>query len=130
MEPMSIVSFPPTAIRGNESSLVEARPIEDFQPVYLVVPKSIALDFMIVDFKIGKNCQFNGMHPVLAEVFAGEVEVRDLSDPRTLEKVPLDELVPLRLEACPRHFSMYLRVTNLNPNARNFCAVVYGTLIK
>ncbi len=132
-DPNILVQLPRQAVVGGGTATIIGRTVTAFRPRYLIVPKSIAQDFAIVDFKIGKQSQFHGEDGMVpAEVFAGDAEqVLVERDGRAfLSKANMDHPLELQVDACTPHHIISITVSNQSPVARNFMAVVAGTKIE
>jgi hypothetical protein len=128
-----LVAFPAAQVLGYSSEKVHTRSQFVFKPRYLVVPKTAAPWFLVKDFWVGKSSQFCGGGPVQAECFSGDLEAYSLGRDAPgdfLKKVDLAVPVPLRFDLCTPHYDLCLEVQNLDCNARNFWAVLYGTLVE
>lgn len=120
-----VVPVPLTLVRGQESAKIVVRSCCVAQPLYLVVPRSIAPDFQVEDVFVGKNAQFKWEGGVPAEVFAGDVDVLDVES-RPLRTVELDHPVPLKLDVMTPDRDLAIWVRNLNPVGRYFAAAVFA----
>lgn len=127
-----MVPFPRTIIWGAETVAVITQPDVAMRPRYLVVPKSIAPDFMINDLKIGRHSQLYAEGEVPAEVFSGNVVALDAreTEPSFLRKAELDHPIPLRIDTCDRETPISLLVLNINARGRYFMAVLFGKKVE
>ena len=134
IEPQLIVQFPRVAVSCMDVVAVNAQPQWHFKPNYLIVPKNIAVDFAILDFKIGGVSQFHGSagDGVPASVFGGDVDAFSVAEDARpfLQKVQMDVPIPLSLNSCAPHCLITLVVRNLNACPRVFWAVLYGQSAK
>lgn len=123
-EPMFFLPIPNTIVLGSDRAIISVSPLEDFHPVYIIVPRSLAQDFMISRVSIGRKGQIIGENEFSAEVLSGEVVV--LND-AVIAKASLDLPVAMKLDSC-RHDDVFtIVVHNRNFATRNFSAVVAGT---
>ena len=119
-QPNIFLGIPSTWVPGISKVVVIARPQIAFHPRYLVIPKSIAPCFRILDIKIGKNSQLTGEMP--AEVFSGEVVVLEDKVVGATSELPLS----MAMDDCRATDSVCITVQNRDASARNFTGCIAG----
>lgn len=107
--PMCVLGFGPLIISGRQEANMVSQPLESFFPDRLVIPSNIAADFLIVDFKVGRNSQFLSAVPVPALVFSESATA-----------------IRLKLDICHVGFGIAIHVRNQSPGPREFSCVVIG----
>lgn len=120
------LGIPTTMITGCEVRGVVVRSQVSFRPTYLVIPKVIAVDFEILDLKIGKNSQFVSGDPIHASVFSGEVVVLKDKVVNVVSDLPL----AMRMDVYRPELEIHLTVRNLNPCSRNFFGAIVGPSVE
>jgi len=128
-----VVAAPMIAVRGGEEGTVVTRSRVVFRPTHLVVPRPAAEHFTILDFKIGKNCQFDGSGGVPAGCFSGDLDAYSLDGDHPsefLKRVKPDVPLALRLDVATPHHDLALRVQNTSCGAQNFHCAIFGILVE
>jgi hypothetical protein len=99
-----------TPVRANSSANINVQPQMDFRPEHLVIPASIAPDFLINDIKIGKNSQLISIASLPAEAFTTRSGIN-------------------RLKMDIARLSMFVTVsvTNISPADRYFQGAIFGS---
>ena len=105
---------------------VLAQPQVHFRPHYLVIPKEVAQDFLILDIKVSKNSEFISCDPIPASTFGGEVVI--LKD----RIVSAEPYLPIRMyfDLCRPGEAICITVQNLNASSRNFTGCLIGPVIE
>lgn len=116
------LGLPMTWVPGTSVCIVVAQTQVAFRPTYIVVPSSIAKNFMIVDVKVGKTSQFISHDPIPAEVFSGDVVVLKDAVVGAISDLPLG----MMMDDCPVMGRVYLTVQNMCPYAVNFYGAIVG----
>jgi hypothetical protein len=98
-----------TEVQGKTSAAICVQPQVEFRPERLVIPASIADDFLIHDIKIGKNSQLVSTGAIPAAAFTNSSE-------------------PSRLRMDVAHLGAFVTVsvTNISQSPRNFQGVFFG----
>jgi len=115
-----------TTVPGDGTCHVLADPQIPFKPHYLVIPKEVAQDFLIIDIKVGTYSEFISADPVPASTFGGEVVI--LKD-RIVSAEP-DLPIRMHFDLCKPGQSICITVQNLNACARNFTGCLVGPVIE
>jgi hypothetical protein len=101
-----------TEVQGKTSATINVQPQVEFRPERLVIPASIANDFLIHDIKIGKNSQLVSTGAIPAAAFTNSSEPSRLR----MDVARLGEFVTVS-------------VTNISLNPRNFQGVFFGSSV-
>jgi hypothetical protein len=98
-----------TAVAGKSSANINVQPQVAFRPERLVIPASIAEDFLITDIKVGKNSQLVSTGAIPAAAFTHRSESN-------------------RMKMDTAQISMFvtISVTNISNEAKNFQGVIFG----
>jgi hypothetical protein len=92
---------------------ITSRPQVVFRPDRVVVPATIAPNFLIVDIRVGKNSQFTASQPVPAEVFSqGGFQVG------------------MKMDTAQISQDVVMRVTNTSAGALRFNAAMIGPALE
>jgi hypothetical protein len=105
-----IMGFGWTLVKGNSSANINVQPQVSFRPERLVIPSTVAKDFLITYIKVGKNSQLLSVAAVPALAFA--------------EQAPHG--VPLQFPVCRRSQFITISVTNISDCDRWFTAAMFG----
>ena len=103
------LGFGSTLVRGNSSSNISVQPQVVFRPERLVIPASIAEDFLITDIKVGKNSQLVSTGALPAAAFT----VRSESTRMAMDTAQISMFVTVS-------------VTNISKEPKNFQGVIFG----
>lgn len=108
-ERMVVVGLGSTYVQGLSSANIRMQLQVIFRPERLVIPSSIAPDFLITDIKVGRNSQFVSSGAVPAVLFA-------------------ESALGVRLKMDTAQISMFMMisVTNQNLHGKNFQGVLIG----
>lgn len=90
-----VVPVPAVSVPGYREASIVFRVTRRVALRYLVVARSCAEEFEIVDIKMGKNCQFLSGAGVSVEIFAGESKVLETHDSSSI--VALDQACPMQV---------------------------------
>jgi|SRR5580698_1864465 hypothetical protein len=115
MPRMILVPFAHNVIHGQASANIEAHPQVGGRPLHLAVDPRIAPNFLINDIKIGRNSIFANWGSISAGLFAPHQEkdgIRENLD--GVEEWTVGQVLTIA-------------VTNLNPGAMSFNAVMRAT---
>lgn len=108
-----VIGFDTTSVAAGATASPSKRPQVLFRPERIVIPSNIALDFVVVDVKVGKNSQFVQSGEVPAVVFTeGSFGVR------------------LKMDTVQVSMDLTLTVRNTSGNTRNFTAAVIGPAVE
>jgi hypothetical protein len=135
INPQILIPMPITFIPGGDVGVVRTLSHVRCRPRFLVVPSLVAIDFTILDIKIGRNSQMMALGEIPALAFAGDLDVSEIhgelkmGESKSFERVNLDHPIPVRFDDCCNQ-TICLTVRNLNACARNFMAVFYGELLE
>ena len=98
-----------TAVAANSSANINVQPQVVFRPERLVIPASIAEDFLITDIKVGKNSQLVSTGALPAAAFT----VRSESTRMMMDTAQISMFVTVS-------------VTNISKEPKNFQGVIFG----
>jgi hypothetical protein len=100
-------------IQGGETVDIIARPQEVFKPRRLIIPSSIASNFMIEDVKVGRTSQFvsSGRQPAVAFT---ELATAD----------------NFNLKTCKPGMDIVLKVTNISQDEIDFDSTIIGDVVE
>lgn len=104
-----VVGLGSTAIAGSSSANICVQPQVNFRPENLVIPPDVARDFLITDFKVGKNSQLVSIGAIPAHAFSSE-----------------NHTIRLDADVCQVAMFLTISVTNQNCVARNFQGAIVG----
>ena len=108
-----VIGFDTTSVAAGANASPSKRPQVLFRPERIIIPSNIALDFVVVDVKVGKNSQFVQSGEVPAVVFTeGSFGVR------------------LKMDTVQVSMDLTLTVRNTSGNTRNFTAAVIGPAVE
>ena len=116
------LGLPQTTIPGLSTYNVIGRPQTDFEPQYIVIPRSLAPHFLIVDIKIGKESQFVSEAPIPAEIFSGDVVILKDQQINVVSDLPLR----MKMDKCRVGYVVCVTIQNLDACAKWFSGVVIG----
>ena len=107
------LGFTSLAVGAGATANITSRPQVIFRPERLVIPSSIAANFIVDDIRIGKNSQFTAAGAIPAELFAeNAVGVR------------------LKMDTAQISQDIVLSVTNTSAGALDFYAGMIGSAIE
>lgn len=136
IEPLSLLPMPKTVVNGQAVVNVVIYNYFHYLPRYLVIPRSVAVDFEVVNIMIGRNCQLLREGEVPATVFAGDLDIHRLDiENSTPEGIPFSQVkmdypLPISFDVCRAGEPICLTVRNTSMYARDFIAVFYGDLME
>ena len=103
------LGFGSTAVQGKSSANINVQPQVIFRPERLVIPASIAEDFLITDIKIGKNSQLVSTGAFPASAFTSR-----------------SETARMRMDTAQISMFVTISVTNTSKKMKLFQAVLFG----
>jgi hypothetical protein len=104
------LGFGSTLVKANSSANINAQPQVAFRPERLVIPASIADDFIITDIKVGKNSQLVSTGAIPAAAFASS----------------RSEANRMRMDTAQISMFVTVSVTNTSDMDRHFQGVIFG----
>jgi hypothetical protein len=111
--PLYGLSLGKTHVDGHCLAYITASPSVTFHPERLIVPKDIAVDFLVNEIRVGKNSQLMSVGALPAVMFTEKaVGVR------------------LRMDAVPPSMLVTIGVTNQSPDARCFRGTLVGSTVE
>jgi hypothetical protein len=108
---MCAVGLGSTLVRGEGSAYINVQPLEEFHLDRLIIPSTLAGDFLVTDIKVGHESQFNSPGCIPGMSFTENAWA-----------------IKLRGDMAHRRQFITVNVTNQNANARNFQGVLIGHL--
>ena len=108
-----VIGLGSTAVPGLASINVGVQPQVIFRPERIVIPSTIAADFLITDIKVGKNSQLVSPGAIPSVVF-------------------VENAFGVRLKMDTAQIAQFITisVTNQNPAARNFQGAIIGPAVE
>lgn len=103
------LGFGSTAVPGKSSANIGVQPQVIFRPERLVIPASIAEDFLITDIKVGKNSQLVSTGAIPASAFTSR-----------------SEATRMKMDTAQISMFVTISVTNISKKMKFFQAVLFG----
>jgi hypothetical protein len=109
----SVIGFGPTAIPAGESAIFSVSPSSEYDGTRLIVPSSLANNFVIDDIVVGTEPQAISANGIPAAAFS-ELAVG----------------VNLGLKTAKKDVALRLKVSNTTKSSQTFCAALIGYVAK